>query len=257
MQKSERQVARRRVARRWDARDGNAGISPEEAAEEEEKERERRRRRRRRRRTAGWRKVDEHENERGCWRRGMSGGGWGARRGPGGEGGGGQPRSGRVRWSKGWKCKKAPGASLNTEAAAQAPSFCFSYVAASLSFFQDGRPMLSRAHDVGNWSPRGGSVPPRCTLYFAGRRRNHSGENAAVARRYARCTTPFRIPPRETSILEEGRLRDWNKKSRWFFYFWFFESQFSVGDNIQVFFVSKYDECVLKWMTIERRKFSN
>lgn len=59
---------------------GNTGISPEEAAEEEEKERERRWKRRR----AEWRKVDEHENERGCWRRGMSGGGWGARRGPGG-----------------------------------------------------------------------------------------------------------------------------------------------------------------------------
>lgn len=55
---------------------GNTGISPEEeAAEEEAKERERRR--------GGWRKVDEHENERGCWRGGMSGGGWGARRGPG------------------------------------------------------------------------------------------------------------------------------------------------------------------------------
>lgn len=59
---------------------GNTGISPEEAAEEEEKERERRWKRRR----AEWRKVDEHENERGCWRRGMSGGGWEARRGPGG-----------------------------------------------------------------------------------------------------------------------------------------------------------------------------
>lgn len=55
---------------------GNTGISPEEeAAEEEAKERERRR--------GGWRKVDEHENERGCWRGGMSGGRWGARRGPG------------------------------------------------------------------------------------------------------------------------------------------------------------------------------
>lgn len=35
-------------------------------------------------------------------------------------------------------------------------------------------------------------------------------ENAAVTRRYARSrvTTPFRIPPRETSILAEGRLQD-------------------------------------------------
>lgn len=35
---------------------------------------------------------------------------------------------------RGWKCKKAPGASLNTGAAAQALSFCFSYVAASPAF---------------------------------------------------------------------------------------------------------------------------
>lgn len=40
---------------------------------------------------------------------------------------------------RGLKCKKAPAASLDTEAAAQAPSFCFYYVAVTLLFFQDGR----------------------------------------------------------------------------------------------------------------------
>lgn len=40
----------------------------------------------------------------------------------------------RGKGGRGWKCKKAPGASLNTGAAAQALSFCFSYVAASPAF---------------------------------------------------------------------------------------------------------------------------
>lgn len=203
MQKSERQVARRRVARRWDARDGwkhrnlagGSGGGGREGAREEVEEEEGRvekgRRARERARLLAKRDVS-----------GWLGGTQGSRRGVGSHG---QAGWGGV---KGENAKRRRGPRSIPKRRRKRLHFVFRTSPRRFRFSKMADRSLARTTSV--TGPLEVVPCRRDALSTLPAGEEIIRENAAVTRRYARSrvTTPFRIPPRETSILAEGRLRD-------------------------------------------------
>lgn len=140
---------------------------------------------------------DEGEKERGGWRGGchVEGAQRGVATARGSGGRRGCANVGEVEnGDEGRKCKKAPGASLNTGAAAQALSFCFSYVAASLArFFEDGRAVRTRC--ITSVTRALG----RAAVSYLADREKGTRETPSAARRVGR---PSRRGCSETSIRD-------------------------------------------------------
>lgn len=95
----------------------------------------------------------------------------------------------------------------------------------------------SRVHDVGNWSPWSGAVPPRRILLCRPEKKSPPKTRPRCGASLAAELLPFRISPRETSILVERRSSDLDKKSETVTFFWhcFYNSSFYLNEIIVTF----------------------